>query len=150
MEHHKYHRHKQEEGRHMRPENFARRFLFSLLLTVPVLVLSPFFQDIFNFNITFEGDDYTLLLPASSRYDNRFSPNKGGLPVYGGTATSWQKTEFDLSAYADQTISICFQFQSENFSMDHPGYYLDDLMISDRVISNIETNLYVFPTAFLF
>jgi len=42
-------------------EDFKKRFFISIIVTVPVLLLSPMIQDWFNFTIKFTGSSYVLL-----------------------------------------------------------------------------------------
>jgi len=46
-------------------ENFKRKFYISLILTVPVLLLSPFIQGLLNISIKFSGDSLVLFLISS-------------------------------------------------------------------------------------
>lgn len=54
-EHHDHHDH----HKHMM-EDFKKRFYFSLILTIPILILSPMIQDAINVNWRFTGDLYIL------------------------------------------------------------------------------------------
>lgn len=58
--------------------DFKRRFLLSLLITVPILVLSPFVQSIFRYSFSFYGTEYASLLLASFIY------LYGGWPFFRG------------------------------------------------------------------
>lgn len=50
-------------------EDFRRRFIVSLILTFPVLLLSPpTIQDFFNFEISFPGADFIVFLISSVVY----------------------------------------------------------------------------------
>jgi len=51
--------------RHML-EDFKNRFIVSMNLTVPILVLSPSFQSFFGFNYVFPGSDLILLALATA------------------------------------------------------------------------------------
>jgi len=44
--------------------DFRKKFIISLILTVPIILLSPFFQELLNYSFTFTGD--TILLFALS------------------------------------------------------------------------------------
>ncbi|MDT8357815.1 MAG: copper-translocating P-type ATPase [Methanomicrobiaceae archaeon] len=62
------HRHgMQGSHRHML-EDFKKRFIISMILTVPILVLSPSFQSFFGFNYVFPGSDLILLALATAVY----------------------------------------------------------------------------------
>ncbi len=61
---HSHHNHKDHHDHHKHHElmmvDFKKRFWGSILLTIPILVLSPLVQDIFGFTIDFMGRDYLL------------------------------------------------------------------------------------------
>lgn len=46
-------------------EDYKKRFYLSLILTIPVLILSPLIQSFLNFSFTFTGDKYVLFLFSS-------------------------------------------------------------------------------------
>jgi len=52
MEHHDHHK--------MMIEDFKRRFYVTLIITIPVMLLSPMIQQWFHFNIAFKGSTYLL------------------------------------------------------------------------------------------
>ncbi|PIU62826.1 heavy metal translocating P-type ATPase, partial [archaeon CG07_land_8_20_14_0_80_38_8] len=58
MNHEHSHHHK------MMMNDFRKKFIISLILTVPIILLSPFFQELLNYSFTFTGD--TILLFALS------------------------------------------------------------------------------------
>jgi len=49
-------------------EDFKRRFIVSVVLTVPILVLSPTIQMFFGFSVKVPGADYIVLIIASAVY----------------------------------------------------------------------------------
>lgn len=62
--------HKIHRGRHEGhvTEDFKRRFIVSLIFTIPILVLSPFIQDLFRFKLEFSGSIYALFLLSTFVY----------------------------------------------------------------------------------
>jgi Cu2+-exporting ATPase len=62
-EHHGHHDHT-EHHKHM-VEDFKKRFFVSLLITLPILFLSPLIQDFFNYTLSFYGDKYLMFLLSS-------------------------------------------------------------------------------------
>ncbi|MEK6897243.1 MAG: HAD-IC family P-type ATPase, partial [Nanoarchaeota archaeon] len=46
-------------------EMFSKRFYISLVLTVPIIILSPFFQQLFRFSLSFGGDRFVVFLISS-------------------------------------------------------------------------------------
>lgn len=49
-------------------------------------------------------------------------------PIYTGIQTNWLKEEFDLSAYAGQTIKLRFNMKSDAGTVDD-GFYFDDVLL---------------------
>jgi Cu2+-exporting ATPase len=62
-EHHGHHDHT-EHHKHM-VEDFKKRFFVSLLITLPILFLSPLIQDFLNYTLSFYGDKYLMFLLSS-------------------------------------------------------------------------------------
>jgi Cu2+-exporting ATPase len=62
-EHHEHHGHT-EHHKHM-VKDFRKRFFVSLVITVPILFLSPLIQDFFNYSLTFFGDKYLMFILSS-------------------------------------------------------------------------------------
>ena len=68
--------HKKHRGRHEGhvTADFKRRFIISLIFTVPILALSPFIQDLFRFKLEFSGSIYALFLLSTFVYFYGGSP----------------------------------------------------------------------------
>ena len=62
--------HETHRGRHEGhvTEDFKRRFIISLIFTVPILALSPFIQDLLRFKLEFPGSIYVLFLLSTFVY----------------------------------------------------------------------------------
>lgn len=65
-EHHENHGHHDhtEHHKHM-VKDFKKRFFVSIIVTIPILLLSPLIQDFLNYTLTFKGDKYLMLLLSS-------------------------------------------------------------------------------------
>src|SRR5262245_31896331 len=59
-------------------DDFRRRFLWVLIVTIPVMMLSPMIQLWFRFNISFQGSQYLLMAMSS------FVFFYGGMPFLKG------------------------------------------------------------------
>ena len=46
-------------------QDFKKRFFVSMILTVPILILSPMIQSWFNIDVSFVGSDYVLFALAT-------------------------------------------------------------------------------------
>jgi Cu2+-exporting ATPase len=69
----------QHENHHdhhkMMMKDFKKRFIISIILTIPILVLSPLIQQFLGIEITFNGSNYIYLfyhLTYFSTADGRF------------------------------------------------------------------------------
>ena len=62
--------HETHRGRHEGhvAEDFKRRFIISLIFTVPILALSPFIQDLLRFKLEFPGSIFALFLLSTFVY----------------------------------------------------------------------------------
>ncbi len=79
MKHHKHvnhgshakasiHDHKHSHGHEAMIEDFKRRFTVSVILTIPILLLSPTIQDFLGFRLEFIGSTYLLWVLSSMVY----------------------------------------------------------------------------------
>ena len=62
-QHKKHHNHTTHHK--MMMKDFKKRFIISLIISIPILLLSPLIQDFFGFNITFSISNYVLFFLAS-------------------------------------------------------------------------------------
>jgi P-type Cu2+ transporter len=62
--------HEVHRGRHEghKTSDFKKRFLMSLILTIPILVLSPFIQSLVGYQLEFPGSIYVLFLLSTLVY----------------------------------------------------------------------------------
>lgn len=74
----------QDHSGHM-VEDFKKRFWVSLIVTIPVLILSPQIQDFFGYKVAFAGDIYLLFILSS------FIFFYGGYPFLKGLIDELQK-----------------------------------------------------------
>ncbi len=65
-EHHEHHGHHDhtEHHKHM-VRDFKKRFFVSIIVTIPILLLSPLIQDFLNYSLVFKGDKYLMFLLSS-------------------------------------------------------------------------------------
>ncbi len=76
-EHHHAHHDHTEHHKHM-VRDFKKRFFVSIIITIPILLLSPLIQDFLNYTLTFLGDKYLMFVLSS------FVFFYGGLPFLKG------------------------------------------------------------------
>ena len=102
----------------------------SIDLTAAVAPISLLFAENY---VTEQGWDYCMV-DVSSDGGANWTHLRGG---YGsaptGTSDGWTITTLDLSAYAGQTVTIRFYFDTgDQYFNEFPGWYVDDVVIFDQ------------------
>lgn len=87
-------------------EDFRRRFIVSLILTFPVLFLSPTIQDFFNFEISFPGADFIVFLISSVVYFY------GGYPFLKGIKQELAEKSPGMMTLIAIAISVAYFYSS--------------------------------------
>ena len=87
-------------------ENFKRKFYISLILTVPVLLLSPFIQGLLNISIKFSGDSLVLFLISS------FIFFYGGRPFLAGAVNEIKHKALGMMTLISLAISVAYFYSS--------------------------------------
>lgn len=94
--------HDKHEGHHT--QDFLKRFWVSLILTIPVLVLSHMIQEWFNFSIRFTGDNYLLLLLGSAIYFY------GGMPFLKGLVGEIKHNAIGMMTLVSLAITVAYVY----------------------------------------
>ena len=81
---------------------FKKRFYISLILTVPVLALSPLIQHFLNFSLTFAGDKYLLFLISSVIFFY------GGWPFLNGAKNEIKSRAIGMMTLISLAISVAY------------------------------------------
>ncbi len=105
---------------------------------------------------TNNGTTWTLMTPVSPAYSgvtntaNPLGNGVAGIPIYTNHGFNyWAMVTFNLAAYANQTVRICFDFGADT-SVFYPGAYIDDVLIgSDTVVLTMEYTQYAAVTTVL-
>jgi Cu2+-exporting ATPase len=87
-------------------EDFRRRFIVSLVLTFPVLLLSPTIQDFFNFELRVPGADYLTFLLSSVVYFY------GGYPFLRGIKEELSEKSPGMMTLIAIAISVAYFYSS--------------------------------------
>ena len=110
LEHENAAKHNHEDGYNKHAghslENFKRKFYISLVLTLPVLLLSPFIQSILNISIKFLGDSLVLFLISS------FIFFFGGSPFLKGAIDEIKHKDLGMMALISLAISVAYFYSS--------------------------------------
>jgi len=100
---HKMHR-ERHEG-HITAD-FKRRFIISLILTIPILTLSPLIQGIFRFKLEFQGSIYLLFLLSTVVY------LYGGYPFLKGLFREVRENNMGMMTLIATAISAAYFYSS--------------------------------------
>lgn len=97
-------RHGRHEG-HV-TEDFKRRFIISLILTIPILILSPFIQGLFGFELVFPGSILVLFLLSTLVYFY------GGYPFLKGFFREVRDNDIGMMTLIAVAISAAYFYSS--------------------------------------
>lgn len=87
-------------------EDFKRRFIISLILTIPILALSPFIQGLFRFKLEFPGSIYVLFLLSTFVYFY------GGYPFLKGFSNEVRDNNIGMMTLIATAISSAYFYSS--------------------------------------
>ncbi|MCK5026684.1 MAG: copper-translocating P-type ATPase [Nanoarchaeota archaeon] len=90
----------------MMVRDFKKRFFVSLVLTIPILVLSPLIQTFFGFEVSFIGDKYVLFVLSSIVFFY------GGLPFLTGLVQEIKKRLPGMMTLIALAITVAFVYSS--------------------------------------
>ncbi|MDD5551769.1 MAG: copper-translocating P-type ATPase [Candidatus Pacebacteria bacterium] len=86
--------------------DFKRRFFVSLIISFPILILSPIIQDLLNLEIKFTGSNYVLLLLSS------FVFFYGGWPFLKGLFDELKKRSPGMMTLIGLAISVAYFYST--------------------------------------
>jgi ATPase, P-type (transporting), HAD superfamily, subfamily IC len=87
-------------------EDFRRRFIVSLILTIPILILSSGFQALLGLSLQFEGSAYLLLLLSTAVYVY------GGYPFLTGIVRELRERMPGMMTLIAVAISVAYAFSA--------------------------------------
>ncbi|MDP2215669.1 MAG: heavy metal translocating P-type ATPase [Methanolobus sp.] len=97
-------RHKDHHASMM--EDFKRRFVVSLAITIPVLILSPHIQGFFGFELTFPGFEFVLFVLSSMIYFY------GGFPFLTGFISELKSRTPGMMTLIAVAITVAYIYSS--------------------------------------
>ena len=104
---HKEHIHHDHADHHQQMvRDFKKRFIISALVTIPILLLSPLIQQLFNFRFGFPGEKYVLFVLSS------FIFFYGGRPFLGGFLDESKKKQPGMMTLIALAISVAYFYSS--------------------------------------
>ena len=100
--------HEAHKGRHEGHtlEDFKRRFIISLVVTLPILILSPFIQETFGFKLELPGSIYVLFLLSTFVYFY------GGYPFFRGFFREIKTNAIGMMTLIAIAISAAYFYSS--------------------------------------
>lgn len=97
--------HKEHDHSHMLKE-YKNKFMISMLVTIPILILSPMIQTFFGFELTFPGDVYVLFGLAT------FVFIYGGKPFLSGSVDEIKKKNLGMMTLIAMAIIVSYVYSS--------------------------------------
>ena len=103
--------HKHSSGNHhnhheMMIKDFKRRFFISLIVTIPILLLSPMIQEWTNINIVFNGSNYVLFALSTFIYFY------GGWPFLKGLKDELKEKKPGMMTLIAMAISVSYLYST--------------------------------------
>lgn len=106
-EHEKKNSHEGHQNHHeMMIEDFKKRFYISMIVTIPILLLSPMIQEWFNFNLKFTGSNYLLFALSAFIYFY------GGWPFLKGLKDELKDKKPGMMTLIAMAISVAFLYST--------------------------------------
>ena len=87
-------------------EDFKKRFWISLIVTIPVLLLSPVIQSFFNFSFRFSGDSFLLLAFSTFVYFY------GGMPFLTGLRDELKEKQPGMMTLIGVAVTIAYVYSA--------------------------------------
>ena len=106
MKHEGHVQHNHHDHHKMMLEDFKKRFIISIIATVPVLLLSPLIQKLLKFSIKFPGDNFVLFAISS------FIFFYGGFPFLKGFIDEIKKKHPGMMTLIAIAISVAYFYSS--------------------------------------
>jgi Cu2+-exporting ATPase len=118
--HHNHHDHQKDQSNHANHEHhhdhhdhhqmmvtdFRKRFFFSLILLIPILILSPMIQGFLNIDLRFTGDIYILLVLSTLLFIY------GGKPFFKGTIDEMKEKAPSMMSLIGLAISVAYFYSA--------------------------------------
>ncbi|MDD3539143.1 MAG: copper-translocating P-type ATPase [Atribacterota bacterium] len=110
-------------------EDFQRRFWFSLILTLPILILSPLIQDILGYRLIFRFDNYLLFGLSSLVYFY------GGWPFLTGLIDELKKKQPGMMTLIGVAITVAYGYSAAiTFGLEGKPFYWELATLIDIML----------------
>ena len=133
QEMHKKHEHNSHEGHHnhhqMMIEDFKKRFFISLIVTIPILLLSPMVQEWTNISIKFTGSSYILFALSTFIYFY------GGWPFLKGLKDELKDKHPGMMTLIAMAISVSYIYSSATvFGLEGKDFFWELATLIDIML----------------
>ncbi len=130
QEHHEHHDHKNHNDHHkMMIEDFKRRFFISLIVTLPILILSPMIQEWTNIEVEFTGSNYLLFALATFIYFY------GGWPFLKGLKDELKEKNPGMMTLIAMAISVAYFYSSATvFGLEGSDFFWELATLIDIML----------------
>ena len=130
QEHHEHHDHKNHNDHHkMMIEDFKRRFFISLIVTLPILILSPMIQEWTNIEVEFTGSNYLLFALATFIYFY------GGWPFLTGLKDELKEKNPGMMTLIAMAISVAYFYSSATvFGLEGSDFFWELATLIDIML----------------
>ncbi|MGO1369821.1 heavy metal translocating P-type ATPase [Senegalia sp. (in: firmicutes)] len=121
QDHHNHHE--------MMIKDFKRRFFISLIVTIPILILSPMIQEWFNFSIEFTGDGYVLFALSTFIYFY------GGWPFLTGLKDELKEKKPGMMTLIAMAISVAYFYSTATvFGLEGSDFFWELATLIDIML----------------
>lgn len=119
-----------EESHHEKMiKDFKRRFFISMIITVPILILSPIIQEWFNFEVVFDGSLYILFALATFVYFY------GGWPFIKGFYDEVTDKKPGMMTLIAMAITVAYLYSSATvFGLEGDDFFWELVTLIDIML----------------
>jgi Cu2+-exporting ATPase len=130
QDHQEHHEHKNHNDHHkMMIEDFKRRFFISLIVTLPILILSPMIQEWTNIEVEFTGSKYLLFALATFIYFY------GGWPFLKGLKDELKEKNPGMMTLIAMAISVAYFYSSATvFGLEGSDFFWELATLIDIML----------------
>ncbi|WP_130806085.1 copper-translocating P-type ATPase [Senegalia massiliensis] len=131
---HQNHEHNHDDHDHsghheMMIEDFKKRFFISLIVTIPILILSPMIQEWINLSIDFTGDSYILFALATFIYFY------GGWPFLTGLKDELKEKKPGMMTLIAMAISVAYLYSTATvFGLEGSDFFWELATLIDIML----------------
>lgn len=128
-DHGKQDSHDHQNHHEMMIEDFKRRFFISLIVTIPILILSPMVQGWTNIKVAFSGSNYVLLILSTFIYFY------GGWPFLKGLKGELKNRKPGMMTLIAMAITVAYLYSTATvFGLEGNDFFLELATLIDIML----------------